>query len=55
MQTIEKTQNILVASIEHIAYKLGYISLKKLHKLASNYNNEYGKYLLRIRSSKNEK
>ena len=55
MQTIEKRQNTLVASIEYIAYKLRYISLEELHKLALNYNNEYGKYLLGIRSEFNEK
>jgi glucose-1-phosphate thymidylyltransferase len=46
IETIQKRQGLYVACIEEIAYKLGYISNKKLRELAKSLNNtEYGRYL----------
>lgn len=47
--TIQKQQNLKVASLEEIAYWMGYIDLTQLEKLAQPLKkNDYGQYLLRI-------
>lgn len=47
--TIQKQQNLKVASLEEIAYRMGYINLDQLEKLAQPLKkNDYGQYLLRI-------
>ena len=47
--TIQKRQNLKVAFLEEIAYRMGYISKKKLVELAQPMKkNDYGQYLLRL-------
>ncbi|KJY60943.1 Glucose-1-phosphate thymidylyltransferase [Bombilactobacillus mellifer] len=47
--TIQKNQNLKVACLEEIAYRMGYISPEKLLELAQPLQkNDYGKYLLRL-------
>ena len=47
--TIQKRQNLKVACLEEIAYRMGYISKKKLVELAQPMKkNDYGQYLLRL-------
>ena len=47
--TIQKQQNLKVASLEEIAYRMGYIDAKQLKALAQPLKkNDYGQYLLRI-------
>ncbi|MFT8812454.1 glucose-1-phosphate thymidylyltransferase RfbA [Oenococcus sp.] len=47
--TIEKQQNLQVAALEEIAYRMGYISVDQLIALAQPLKkNDYGQYLLRI-------
>ncbi|MCC8440401.1 glucose-1-phosphate thymidylyltransferase [Leuconostoc pseudomesenteroides] len=47
--TIQKQQNLRVASLEEIAYRMGYIDIAQLEKLAQPLKkNDYGQYLLRI-------
>jgi len=47
--TIQNQQNMKIASLEEIAYRMGYIDLGQLEKLAQPLNkNDYGQYLLRI-------
>lgn len=47
--TIQKQQNLKVASLEEIAYRMEYISLEQLERLALPLSkNDYGQYLLRI-------
>ena len=47
--TIEKRQNLKVASLEEIAYRMGYIDKKQLVELAQPLKkNDYGQYLLRL-------
>ncbi|MCT8389942.1 glucose-1-phosphate thymidylyltransferase, partial [Leuconostoc holzapfelii] len=47
--TIQKQQNLKVASLEEIAYRMGYIDLAQLEKLAQPLKkNDYGQYLLRL-------
>lgn len=47
--TIERRQNLKVASIEEIAYRMGYIDKGKLVQLAQPLKkNDYGQYLLRL-------
>ena len=47
--TIQKQQNLKVASLEEIAYRMGYIGLDQLEALAQPLKkNDYGQYLLRL-------
>ena len=51
VQTIEKRQGMKISCIEEIAYRMGYISRKKLIEIGNKMsNNQYGKYLLKIAS-----
>lgn len=51
--TIEKRQNLKVAAIEEIAYRMGYINKEELIKLAQPLKkNDYGQYLLRLAEEK---
>jgi len=47
--TIQKQQNLKVASLEEIAYRMGYIDIVQLEELAQPLKkNDYGQYLLKI-------
>lgn len=47
--TIQKRQNLKVACLEEIAYRMGYINKEKLVELAQPMKkNDYGQYLLRL-------
>ncbi|RJR45384.1 MAG: glucose-1-phosphate thymidylyltransferase [Deltaproteobacteria bacterium] len=46
VQTMEKRQGLIVACIEEVAYRLGYIDGEQVRRLARRYKNEYGKSLL---------
>lgn len=47
--TIQKRQNLKVACLEEIAYRMGYISKEKLVELAQPMKkNDYGQYLLKL-------
>ena len=47
--TIQKQQNLKVASLEEIAYRMGYIDVDQLRALAEPLKkNDYGQYLLRL-------
>lgn len=49
IETIEKRQNLKVACLEEIAYRMGYINREQLIELAQELKkNEYGQYLLRL-------
>ncbi|MFB8550739.1 glucose-1-phosphate thymidylyltransferase RfbA [Enterococcus casseliflavus] len=51
IETIEKRQNLKVACLEEIAYRMGYISCEALIELAQPLKkNQYGQYLLRLAS-----
>ena len=53
--TIQKQQNLKVASLEEIAYRMGYIDVKQLEALAQPLKkNDYGQYLLRIVAEEGE-
>lgn len=53
IETIEKRQNLKVACLEEIAFRMGYISKEQLVKLAQPLKkNEYGQYLLRLAGEK---
>ncbi|WP_314065803.1 glucose-1-phosphate thymidylyltransferase RfbA [uncultured Vagococcus sp.] len=49
IETIEKRQNLKVACLEEIAFRMNYINKEQLIKLAQPLKkNEYGQYLLRL-------
>ncbi len=49
IETIEKRQNLKVACVEEIAYRMGYIAADRLRSLAEPLKKTgYGRYLLRI-------
>lgn len=49
IETIEKRQNLKVACLEEIAYRMGYITREQLIELAQPLKkNEYGQYILRL-------
>lgn len=49
VSTIQKQQNLKVACLEEIAYRMGYIDIEQLEELAQPLkNNDYGQYLLRL-------
>lgn len=51
--TIEKRQNLKVASLEEIAYRMGYVDVNQLYQLAQPLKkNDYGQYLLRLLDQK---
>jgi len=53
IETIEKRQNLKVACIEEIAFRMGYISREKLLELAEPLQkNEYGQYLIKLANNK---
>ena len=49
IETVQRMQNVQVANLEEIAYRMGYISRGDVLKLAQPLKkNEYGQYLLRL-------
>lgn len=53
IETIEKRQNLKVACIEEIAFRMGYIDRSQLLKLAEPLEkNEYGQYLIKLANDK---
>ena len=49
IETVQRLQNVQVANLEEIAYRMGYITKKQVHELAQPLKkNEYGQYLLRL-------
>ena len=53
IETVEKRQNLKVACIEEVAYRMGYIDKAQLAKLGDPMrNNDYGQYILRLAKQK---
>nr|CAD49090.1 glucose-1-phosphate thymidylyltransferase [Streptococcus suis] len=49
IETVQRLQNVQVANLEEIAYRMGYITKEQVYKLAQPLKkNEYGQYLLRL-------
>ncbi|HET0080414.1 TPA: glucose-1-phosphate thymidylyltransferase RfbA [Streptococcus pneumoniae] len=49
IETVQRMQNVQVANLEEIAYRMGYISKEQVYELAQPLKkNEYGQYLLRL-------
>ena len=49
IETVQRMQNLQVANLEEIAYRMGYITADDVRKLAQPLKkNEYGQYLLRL-------
>ena len=48
VQSIEERQGLMMASLEEIAYRMGYISADDVRRLAETMTSTYGRYLLDI-------
>ena len=49
IETVQRLQNVQVANLEEIAYRMGYITKEKVLELAQPFKkNEYGQYMLRL-------
>ncbi|MFQ9291716.1 MAG: glucose-1-phosphate thymidylyltransferase RfbA [Streptococcus sp.] len=49
IETVQRLQNVQVANLEEIAYRMGYITKEQVLELAQPFKkNEYGQYLLRL-------
>jgi len=49
IMAVEKRQSIKISAIEEIAYRMGFISIKQLKKLADGYGkSSYGEYLKKV-------
>ena len=49
IETVQRMQNLQVANLEEIAYRMGYITREQVIELAQPLKkNEYGQYLLRL-------
>ncbi|RLD06065.1 MAG: glucose-1-phosphate thymidylyltransferase, partial [Chloroflexi bacterium] len=48
VQAVEERQGVMISCPEEIAYRMGYISVENLRKLAKEYPNSYGEYLARL-------
>jgi glucose-1-phosphate thymidylyltransferase len=46
VQSIEERQGLMIASLEEIAYRMGYITADNVRQLAANITSSYGRYLL---------
>ena len=55
IETVQRMQNLQVANLEEIAYRMGYITRKQVIELAQPLKkNKYGKYLLKIVNCRSE-
>lgn len=48
VQSIEERQGLMMASLEEIAYRMGYISADEVRRLAETMTSGYGRYLLDV-------
>lgn len=49
IETVQKRQNLKIACLEEVAYRMGYIDRDQLRKLAQPLKkNDYGQYILRL-------
>jgi glucose-1-phosphate thymidylyltransferase len=48
VQSIEERQGLMMASLEEIAYRMGYITADDLRRLAETMTSSYGRYLLDV-------
>jgi glucose-1-phosphate thymidylyltransferase len=48
VQSIEERQGLMMASLEEIAYRMGYITAADVRRIAQNMTGSYGQYLLDV-------
>ena len=49
IETVQKRQNLKIACLEEVAYRMGYINRDQLRELAQPLKkNDYGQYILRL-------
>ena len=52
VQKYEERQNLMIGSVEEVAFRMGYIDKKKILQFSSKINNSYGNYLKKIINEK---
>ena len=53
IETVQKRQNLKIACLEEVAYRMGYINRDQLRELAQPLKkNDYGQYILRLADEK---
>ena len=53
IETVQKRQNLKIACLEEVAFRMGYIDRNQLRKLAQPLKkNDYGQYILRLADEK---
>jgi glucose-1-phosphate thymidylyltransferase len=48
VQVVEERQGLMLACIEEIAFRMGYIGAADVERIAGTMKNEYGQYLIRV-------
>jgi glucose-1-phosphate thymidylyltransferase len=48
VQSIEERQGLMIASLEEIAYRMGYITAADVRRIAQSITGSYGQYLLDV-------
>ena len=48
IEVVERRQGLKIACLEEVAYRMGFITVSQLERLAFSFKNEYGQYLLAI-------
>ena len=48
VQSIEERQGLMMACLEEIAYRMGYITADQVRRLAEDISSGYGRYLLEM-------
>jgi glucose-1-phosphate thymidylyltransferase len=48
VQVVEERQGLMLACIEEIAFRMGYIGAADVERIAGTMKNEYGQYLMRV-------
>lgn len=48
VEVVEQRQDLMIGSIEEVAFRMGFIDAPQLRKVAAPFNNDYGMYLMRV-------
>lgn len=48
VEVVEQRQDLMIGSIEEVAFRMGFIDAPQLRRVATPFNNDYGRYLMRV-------